>query len=141
VAAAVVVAGTGLGVGLDLGLGTGGNGGGGFQVAGSDALSALGGRRLAATALRLHGREVGQVFVYAGRPSWVFMTVDTGDVHEPVTCELQVDGGATVVLGSFSSSNGYQSWGSTVAIEPSSIRGVRLVSAAGAVLASASLTR
>lgn len=134
-AAAVAVAAA---VGLVLGLGAQG-GEPGFRVDHPAAVHALGGRELSVAALRHGNQELGQVFVYAGRPSWVFMTVDTEARSQRLTCELQTKQGTTVVLGSFTTSSGYGSWGSTVSLDPTSIRGVQLVDADAHTVAAATL--
>ncbi len=122
-----------------IGLGLAGRGQAGFRVEHPGVVSALGGRELAVAALRSHGQELGQVFVYSGQPSWVFMTVDADSPPQQVTCELEVKGGRTVVLGTFALSSVYSSWGSTVAVDPSLIQGVRLVSAHARTVATAYL--
>lgn len=87
-------------------------------------------------ALAHDGTRVGQVFVYSGHPSWIFMTVDLGGGSGRITCELSTKAGKSVVLGSFTPSAGYGSWGTTIGIPPASIKGVRLVTPTGATVAS-----
>lgn len=132
-AAAMAVAGIGVGVGI------GTRRGPDSQVTHPSVVSALGGRELSAAVLRHQGHKVGQVFVYAGRPSWVFMTVESDGIPRQVTCELQMKGGQTIVIGTFVISNGYGSWGSTVKVDPKRIQGVRLVDAHARTLATASV--
>ncbi len=110
-----------------------------FRVGHPATVHALGGRELSAAVLRNQGHQVGQVFVYAGRPSWVFMTIDADRPTQRLTCEVDTKQGATVVVGSFTVSEGYRSWGSTVAVQPDQIQGVRLVDAGQQTVASASL--
>jgi hypothetical protein len=133
VAAAATMAAVGMGLGLGLG------GQPGFQVERPGAVSALGGKEFSAALLNYHGQERGQVFVYAGQPSWVFMTVETPKAPERITCKLELEGGSTVVLGSFAPSTGYSSWGSTLSVDPKVIKGVRLVNANGQTVATATL--
>lgn len=132
-AVAVVVAGTGVGLGLTLGKQPS------FRVPAPAVVSALGGRGLSVAVLRHNGQEVGQVFVYSGQPSWVFMTVEADGAARPVTCELETKGGKTVTLGTFTVSAGYRSWGSTVAINPDRIEGIRLLGAQSGTIAAARL--
>jgi hypothetical protein len=132
-AAAVVTAVVGVGAGLSL------EGQSGFQVTHPSAVSALGGRVLSVAALHQQSRQVGQVFLYAGRPSWLFMTVESDGPPRKLTCEVVTKDGRTIVLGSFTVSNGYRSWGSTVAFDPSTVTDVRLVDAQNAIVATANL--
>ncbi len=109
------------------------------QVPHPDAAATPSGRLLQVASLQTGGRTVGQVFVYDGRPSWVFMTVDAPVSATPVVCEVKTDGGATLDLGTFSTSTGYSAWGSLVSVTPSSIRAVQLVDSEGVTVASAGL--
>jgi anti-sigma-K factor RskA len=111
----------------------------GFRVEHPAAVAALGGRSLVAVSLHHGSAEVGQLFVYTGRPSWMFMTVESGVPSRPVTCEIILGDGRTVDVGSFTIAAGYRSWGSTVNVDPSNIRAVRLVTTGGAEVASATL--
>lgn len=120
-------------------VGVGGGGQSGFRVQHPAAVAALGGRAIEAAPLQHNGQEVGQVFVYAGRPSWMFMTVDIDGPPKTVTCEAQTATGDTIALGTFTTSTSYWSWGSRVNIAPNSIRTVRLVDSNGATVATATL--
>lgn len=111
----------------------------GFQVQHPGVVAAMGGRDLVVTKLLHHGHAVGQVFVYAGDPSWIFMTVEAGGPARRVNCQLDLGHGRTADIGSFTVADGYRSWGSTVNVEPSKIVGVRLVTQGGTVLAEATL--
>lgn len=110
-----------------------------FRVDHPAAIASLGGRALQAAPLQNAGQQVGQVFLYAGKPSWLFMTVDVDGPPRAVTCELQTATGSTVVLGTFTTSTSYRSWGSTINAPPSFIRAVRLVDTDGTTIATASL--
>jgi hypothetical protein len=81
--------------------------------------------------------EVGQVFTYSGSPWWVYMSV-TNAGATTVTCQLVVQSGKTVSIGSFPLSGGKGTWGAQVDVDPSSVVGARLVSDRGVVLATAS---
>lgn len=119
--------------------GPGSPGSPGFRVEHPAAVVALGGRSLVAVSLHHGGEKMGQVFVYTGQPSWMFMTVESDRAARRVTCELVLRDGRTLDVGSFTIAAGYRSWGSTVNVDPSDIRAVRLVSSGGAELASATL--
>lgn len=120
-------------------LGLVGTGSPGFQVQHPGVVTALGGRSIVVAPLRHRGRETGQLFAYAGHPSWLFMTVETHGPAGLVTCEMDLRDGRKVEVGQFSVGAGYRSWGSTITVDPSKIAGVRLLSSGGGVLASAAL--
>ncbi len=111
----------------------------GFRVDHPAAVAALGGRSLGAVPLHHGGEEVGQVFIYAGQPSWMFVTVEADRADPSVACEVILRDGRTVDIGSFPIATGYRSWGSTVNVNPSDIRAVRLVGSGGTELASATI--
>lgn len=115
---------TGVAVGLAV------SGGSSFSVVPSSALQQVGGREMAVAVLSAHGTEVGQAFLYSGSPSWLFMTVESNQVHGVVTCEVQTTSGSTVVVGTFDVAGAYHAWGSTIAVAPDQIKTVRLVDAA-----------
>ena len=94
---------------------------------------------MVAAPLLRDGHKVGQVFAYAGQPSWVFMTVEAESTPHQVICELTLAGGRTVRIGTFSVSSGYHSWGSTVNVAASDITGVRLLDSSGNLVATAAL--
>ncbi|MGH9072462.1 MAG: hypothetical protein ACRDX8_15240, partial [Acidimicrobiales bacterium] len=133
VAAVVALAALGTGLGLSLA------GGNGFQVGHPEVVAALGGRGISGAVLRDRGQEVGQVLVYSGQPSWVLMTVEADGPPTRVTCELETKGGGTLLLGSFTVSSGYRSWSSTLAIDPSQVRGVKLLNSEQQTVATATL--
>ncbi len=133
--AAVVVAAVGIGVNVG-----GPSHTSGFRVSSPGAVAALGGTQLTAAALTHAGRHTGQVFLYRGRPSWLFMTVDVDGPPQQLTCQLQTTGGATTTLGAFTVSDGYRSWGSTLNnIDPGDIHAVRLLDAGGHTVADATV--
>jgi len=84
-------------------------------------------------------RGAGEVFVYRGAPSWLYMSVDLPSGDGMVTCQLIGSNGKVTTVGSFQLANGYGAWGSPDPWAPASIDGARLVAADGTVLAVASL--
>ena len=86
------------------------------------------------------GRPVGQVNVYSGNPSWVFMNVDASGTNGSVTCELQLANGATVPVGRFDVQDGIGEWAHTVSVDASQIRSAKLVTPSGLTLATARVT-
>lgn len=138
VAAAAAIAAV---IAVGVGIGFGGHGHTGFRVTQPAAVAAMGGRQLSAAVLTDSGQDRGQVFVYGGRPSWLFMTVDVSGPPQQLTCQLQTKSGSTVTLGRFTVSDGYGSWGSTLAVDPASIVTVRLFDAHGHQVGAATINQ
>jgi anti-sigma-K factor RskA len=84
-------------------------------------------------------QEVGQVFIYRESPWWAYMSVnETSLGNMVVKCQLEDADGHYKNVGEFQLSNGYGSWGSTpYTAGPGAIKGARLLSANGTVLATA----
>jgi hypothetical protein len=83
------------------------------------------------------GRIMGQIVVYRGHPSWVFMNVDGPTYDGSITCELQVEDGSTVAAGNFDLHGGVGQFSRTIQVNISRLRGAKLVTPTGAVVASA----
>jgi hypothetical protein len=127
-------------IAVGVAVGFGGQGHSAFHVSRPAAVAALGGRQLSAAPLTDHGQGRGQVFVYSGRPSWVFMTVDVGGPPRQLICQVETKDGATVTLGRFTVADGYGSWGSTLTVDPATVDTVRLLDAGGQATAVATLS-
>ncbi len=84
-------------------------------------------------------RSVGEVFLYHGTHSWVYMSVDLPSGDGMVTCQLLASDGTVTTVGSFQLAGGYGSWGSPAPWTPGAIHDARLVAANGKVLATATL--
>jgi hypothetical protein len=84
--------------------------------------------------------DVGDIFLYSGKSRWMFMSVDLGSGNETVKCQLVGKGGRVTTVGSFRLADGYGSWGSPDPGTVGAVSGARLVSANGAVLATAAFT-
>ncbi len=82
-------------------------------------------------------RVRGQIVAYRGNPSWVFMNVDGSDYSGPITCKLQVENGSTVAVGAFHLHGGKGQFSRTIQVDIGSLRGAKLVSSSGSVVASA----
>ena len=123
VGVAVVAAGLG---GWRIGVGPG-------QTASSAA-----GPLTAASLLSATHQAVGHVFVYSGSSRWLYMSVDLGSGNETVTCEILGADGRVTTIGSFRLADGYGSWGAPDPGNLGALRGARIVSPSGAVLASGS---
>jgi hypothetical protein len=86
-------------------------------------------------------QDVGDVFLYSGTPRWMYMSVDLGAGDERVTCQVISASGKVTAIGSFRLNDGYGAWGSSDPGNLGTVRGARLVSATGTVLAVASFSR
>ena len=89
------------------------------------------------------GADVGDIYLYSGdsdESRWVYMSVDMETGNEPVTCQLVGQNGRVTTIGTFRLADGYGSWGSPDPGKVGPLRGARLVSASGTVLASAAFT-
>ncbi len=89
------------------------------------------------TLLTANHESAGHIFLYSGNPPWLFMSVDMGSGDEPVTCQLIAANGQVSTVGTFRLADGYGSWGSPDPGPITDLRGARIVSASGAVLATA----
>jgi hypothetical protein len=83
-------------------------------------------------------QDVGQIVVYGGSPSWVFMTVKGSSYDGPVTCMLQTMNGSTLAVGAFALHGGTGELAKTIRIDIGRLRSAQLVTSTGATLASAS---
>jgi hypothetical protein len=98
------------------------------------ALEELDGRALAAARLRdPSGQQVGQLFLYEGATSWLFVTID--DARSPadgaLTVELRFEDGRRVLVPGLRLTAGRGSLGTTVTLRLRDLDGVRVLDAAG----------
>ena len=85
-------------------------------------------------------QSVGTIYLYSGPPRWLYMSVDVDASSGVVTCQLIGADGKVHTLGSFRLTDGYGDWGSPDPGNIGEVRGARLVSATGTVLATATFT-
>lgn len=85
------------------------------------------------------GRSIGNVTVYSGATSWLYMSLDDGSWSGKASCQVRVAGGKTVPLGTFWLDNGYGAWGVTLAPGTGRVQTASVLSGGG-VLASADFT-
>jgi anti-sigma factor RsiW len=84
------------------------------------------------------GKVVGDLFVAAGSPAWVFVTIHDGGWKGMVTCDVTFSGGHVETVGKFKLSGEYGSW--AVPLPPNrQVRSAQLVASNGTVVASAEL--
>jgi hypothetical protein len=119
---AVIVAGLG---GWRIGVGT------------APAASSAAGPLMSASLLSATHQEVGEIYVYSGRSTWLYMSVDLGSGDEAVSCQVVGKDGQVSKIGSFQLADGYGSWGSPDPGNVGPLSGARIVSANGTVLATA----
>lgn len=85
-------------------------------------------------------RKAGEIYLYLGRPAWIYMAVDNARATEEVTCEVTSSSGRTARLGSFWLSAGRGAWAARIPVGMGTLQSARLVSLGGTVLASAVIT-
>jgi hypothetical protein len=121
-----------LGIGALVGYGTTNRGGAGSYQAVQAGLEVA--------HFRSDGRTVGEVMVYAGNPTWLFMYVDNQSWSGELRCQVVLDHGPTITLGDFWPSQGKGAWAASVSEPAGRLREARVVNASGRVLATASLS-
>jgi hypothetical protein len=85
-------------------------------------------------------RVVGQIVVYDGNPSWVFMSVKGSSYDGAVTCHLLASNGATVMTGTFAVVGGAGELAKTIRVDVGRLEGAKLVTSTGVTVATASLS-
>jgi hypothetical protein len=83
------------------------------------------------------GQVMGQIVVYHGRPSWVFMNVDVADASGAMRCELHLANGAVVAAGTVQLHEGRGQIARTIQVDAGQLRTATLSDRSGAVIASA----
>jgi hypothetical protein len=85
-------------------------------------------------------QNLGQIVVYGGNPSWVFMAVTGSSYDGPVTCRLHATNGSTVMTGVFYVHGGTGQLAKTIRVDVGQLGGAQLVTPTGATLASATFS-
>jgi hypothetical protein len=80
-------------------------------------------------------RDLGQITVYGGNPSWVFMNVRGSGYDGTVTCLLMASTGTVTAQGMFTIKDGAGYWSRPLPDGVQHLSGAKLVTANGAVLA------
>jgi anti-sigma factor RsiW len=92
-----------------------------------NALRVLGGKALLAGRLTdIDGRPTGEVFVYDGHPSWIFVTVSDAKASGPLTVELRWAGKPAVTLTGLTVTAGTGSLGQRLTASADGLRSVRV---------------
>jgi hypothetical protein len=80
----------------------------------------------------------GTVYLYDGSPRWTYMSVKIGSVNGTVICQLVQRDGHITTVGSFRLNGGSGYWASPDHVDPDNVKGARLTTTSGTVLATAS---
>lgn len=83
------------------------------------------------------GQLMGQIVVYHGHPSWVFMNVDVPYASGPVRCELHLSNGSVLAAGTIMLHDGKGVLARAIRVDSSQLRNATLSDSSGVVLASA----
>ena len=83
------------------------------------------------------GQVVGQIVLYHGHPSWVYMNVDLPHSNGPVKCELHLANGEVVAAGTVQLHDGSGEFSQSIRMNAGRARGATLYDPSGAVVASA----
>ena len=82
----------------------------------------------------------GQVFLYSGRPGWLYLTVGAGAGNGTLICQLEGRDGRRITVGSFRLTGGYGHWGRPEPLPPAAVTSARLTTEGGKALATASFS-
>jgi hypothetical protein len=85
-------------------------------------------------------QNLGQIVVYGGSRSWVFMVVKGSSYDGAVTCRLHATDGSTVMTGAFYLRNGTGELAKSIRVDVGQLGGAQLVTSTGATLASATFS-
>jgi hypothetical protein len=83
------------------------------------------------------GQVMGQIVASQGNPSWVYLNVAGTNYNGSVVCKLQVKDGSTVATGVFGLHGGKGVLSKSVRVNVGQLRGAKLVTPSGTVVASA----
>jgi hypothetical protein len=83
------------------------------------------------------GRVMGQIVASQGNPPWVYLKVAGANYTGTIVCKLQVEDGSTVDTGVFGLHGGKGVLSKSVQVDVDHLRGAKLVTPSGAVVASA----
>lgn len=83
------------------------------------------------------GQVAGEIAIYLGHPSWMFMKVDLRQSSGPVKCELHLNNGKVVAAGAVQLRDGSGVFSKGIQVDTVGVRGATLYDSSGAVVASA----
>lgn len=82
-------------------------------------------------------RQIGHAYVYPGRGSWIYLSLDGAAGGGPVRCELVRRDGSTTPAGSFTLTPEHRAWATPVAVDRDSLATARLINDKGHTVATA----
>ena len=83
------------------------------------------------------GQVAGQIVLYHGHPSWVYMNLDVPHSNGNVRCELHMANGQVVAAGTVQLHDGSGEFSQSIHMDAGNARGATLYDSSGAVVASA----
>jgi hypothetical protein len=83
------------------------------------------------------GQVLGQIVVYHGHTSWVYMNVDVPNSNGSVECELHLANGEVVAAGTVQLHNGSGELSKSIQMDAGQVHGATLYDPSGAVVATA----
>jgi hypothetical protein len=86
-----------------------------------------------------HGHVLGEVMISAGRPAWMFMTIDGGGWPGTLRCDVTLAGGKVETIGAFQLSGEYGTWAAPLTSAEPQVRSAQLIGSNGTILATALL--
>ena len=114
---------------------------GGWRIAvGASPSSATAAGLTSASLLSATRGSVGNVFLYLGKPRWLYMDVNLGSGNDSVTCQVVGEDGRASTIGTFRLEDGYGAWGSPDTGNVGVPAAARLLAANGTVLATATFS-
>jgi hypothetical protein len=94
------------------------------------------------TPLTYHHRVVGQAYLYAGTPSWIYVAVDDARTRaDHVEFDVVRADGSLTTVGTIELSQGQGAWGGPTSVRPDLPSATALVSPCGRTLATGEFTR
>jgi hypothetical protein len=84
-----------------------------------------------------NGSVLGQIVAYRGHPSWVFMNIGVTESKGTILCKLQLNDGSIVSAGMIRINGGTGQLSKTIHADIGRLRGAKLFSPSGVVMASA----
>lgn len=96
------------------------------------------GRDLESAKFTSDGKVIGELYVSAGSPAWMLVTMRAGGWQGTVTCKVTLSGGQVETIGVFEHS-GDSTWAAPLPSTAVQVRSAQLVAPDGTVLASAQL--
>jgi hypothetical protein len=87
--------------------------------------------------LGAHHYRVGQIAVYRGDPSWVFMNIEGSAYDGKAVCKLVAHNGATVASGIFEVDNGSGQFARALRVDINRLRRAEIITRTGASVATA----